>query len=325
MLTSLSIDLDALEHYHRVHGIPEPSPGEDPVYGKAVERFGELCARLGIRGTAFCVGRNLDHPRAAAAVRRLAEGGHEIANHSFSHDYALSSRSPAEIAAELRGGADAIARVTSQPPVGFRAPGYTLSPALLRALTTDGYRYDSSAFPALPYYLGKAAVMGVLALMRQPSRAILDRPRVLLAPRTPYHPRPDEPYARGTPPDALPILELPITTGLLGFPLIGTFIATVPGWALRALSLGTSRLPLFSLELHGVDLLDASDVSPALAPRQRDLAVPAVKKLARIEAFVRCLADREWVTLAEAAERLGTGDGDDRRPTGTPAGTRRPC
>ena len=194
MLTSLSIDLDALEHYHRVHGIPEPSPGEDPVYGKAVERFGELCARLGIRGTAFCVGRNLDHPRAAAAVRRLAEGGHEVANHSFSHDYALSSRSPAEIAAELRGGADAIARVTSQPPVGFRAPGYTLSPALLRALTTDGYRYDSSAFPALPYYLGKAAVMGVLALMRQPSRAILDRPRVLLAPRTPYHPRPDEQF-----------------------------------------------------------------------------------------------------------------------------------
>ena len=95
VLASLSIDLDALEHYHRVHGIPEPSPGEDPVYGKAVERFGELCARLGIRGTAFCVGRNLDHPRAAAAVRRLAEGGHEVANHSFSHDYALSSRSPA--------------------------------------------------------------------------------------------------------------------------------------------------------------------------------------------------------------------------------------
>jgi hypothetical protein len=237
-------------------------------------------------------------------VRRLAEGGHEIANHSFSHDYALSHRSPVEIAAELRGGADAIARVTGRPPVGFRAPGYTLSPALLSALAADGYRYDSSAFPALPYYLGKAAVMGVLALTRRPSRAVLDRPRVLLAPRTPYHPRPDEPYARGAPPAALPILELPVTTGLLGFPLIGTFIATFPHWALRALALGTGRLPLFDLELHGIDLLDASEVSPALAARQRDLAVPAAKKTARIEAFVRRLADREWVTLAEAAERL---------------------
>jgi hypothetical protein len=127
---------------------------------------------------------------------------------------------------------------------------------------------------------------------------------VLLAPRTPYHPRPDEPYARGAPPAALPILELPVTTGLLGFPLIGTFIATFPHWALRALALGTGRLPLFDLELHGIDLLDASEVSPALAARQRDLAVPAAKKTARIEAFVRRLADREWVTLAEAAERL---------------------
>jgi hypothetical protein len=166
--------------------------------------------------------------------------------------------------------------------------------------------------------------MGALALTRWPSRAVLDRPRVLLAPRTPYHPRPDEPYARGTPPDALPILELPVTTGLFGFPLIGTFIATFPHWALRALSLGTGRLPLFGLELHGVDLLDASEVSPALAARQRDLAVPAAKKAERIESFVRRLADREWVTLAEAAERLGTDSGEDRRPTGAPASPPRP-
>ncbi len=304
MLASLSIDLDALEHYHRIHGLPDPPPGADPVYGKAVERFGELCARLGLRGTAFCIGQNLDHPPAAAGLRRLAEGGHEIANHSFSHDYSLARRPPAEIAAELRGGAGAIARVTGRTPVGFRAPGYTLSPALIGALAADGYRYDSSAFPALPYYLGKAAVMGILAARGRPSRAILDRPRVLLAPRAPYHPRSDEPYARGAPPEALPILELPVTTGLLGFPLIGTFIATSPPWALPALSAGTGRLPLFNLELHGVDLLDASDVSPSLAARQRDLALSAAKKTARIEAFVRRLADREWVTLAEAASRL---------------------
>ncbi|HEX9291154.1 MAG TPA: polysaccharide deacetylase family protein, partial [Anaeromyxobacteraceae bacterium] len=164
MLASLSIDLDGLEHYHRIHGLPAPPPGDDPVYGKAVERFGELCARLGIRGTAFAIGKNLDDPRAAAAVRRLADGGHEIGNHSLSHDYALSRRPPAEIAAEVRGGAEAILRVTGRRPAGFRAPGYTLSPPLLAVLATDGYRYDSSAFPALPYYLGKAAVMGILAL-----------------------------------------------------------------------------------------------------------------------------------------------------------------
>ncbi len=312
MLASLSIDLDALEHYHRIHGLPAAPPGRDPVHGKATARFGELCERLGLKGTVFCVGRDLEEPSSAGAVRRLAEAGHEIANHSFSHDYSLSTRSADIISAELRRGADAVARVAGSRPMGFRAPGYALSPALVRALASDGYRYDSSAFPALPYYLGKAAVMGILALRGQPSRSMLDRPRVLLAPRAPYHPRPSEPYARAAPPDAASVLELPVTTGLLGFPLLGTFVATLPGWAAHALSSGTRTLPLFNLELHGVDQLDASDAAPALARRQRDLRVPAAEKIARIEAYVRRLADREWVTLADAAARLAEPDAAER-------------
>ena len=44
--------------------------GPDPVYGKAAERFGELCARLGLRGTAFAVGEPLADPAAARALQR---------------------------------------------------------------------------------------------------------------------------------------------------------------------------------------------------------------------------------------------------------------
>ncbi len=301
-LASLSVDLDGLEHYHRIHGLPPPRAGEDPVHAKAAARFGELCQRLGLHGTAFCIGDALAEPGAASAARALAAAGHELANHSLSHDYALSRRSPAVMEAEVRGGAEAIRRAAGVEVVGFRAPGYTLTAPLVAALVAGGYLYDSSAFPALPYYLGKAAVMAGLALRGQPSGALLDRPRVLLAPRVPYNPREGEPYARG----ALPILELPVTTGLGGFPLIGTFVATLPSPALRLLSSGTSRLPLFNLELHGIDLLDASDASPELARRQRDLGVPARLKIARIETFVRALG-REWVPLAEAARRLTAG------------------
>jgi hypothetical protein len=312
LLASLSIDLDGLEHYHRIHGLPPPpGGGEDPVGVEAVERFGALCARLGLRGTLFAIGETLARPGAAAAIRRAAEAGHEVANHSLSHDYALSRLSPEAIAREVRGGAEAIAAVTGRVPVGFRAPGYTLSPALLAVLAAQGYRYDSSAFPALPYYAGKAAVMAALRLAGRPSGALLDRPRVLLAPRAPYRPDAREPYARGT----LPLLELPVTTGLLGFPLIGTFVATLPR-VTRLAAAGTGRLPLLNLELHGVDLLDASDASPALAARQRDLRVPAAVKIGRIEAFVRALGARRWVTLAEAAEQLAA--------TVSPAGARSP-
>ncbi len=301
MLASLSIDLDGLELYHRIHGIAEPPRSGDPVFHKAVDRFGELAARLGVTGTAFFVGRSLDDERARAGLRALAAEGHEIGNHSLSHDYALSRRSRDEIAAELRGGADAIAGITGTRPIGFRAPGYTLSAALVAALAADGYRYDSSTFPALPYYVGKAAVMAILATTGRRSGAVLDRARVLLAPRRPYLPSAEEPYARG----GGPLVELPITTGLAGFPLTGTFVATLPRTALRVLSAGTRALPLFNLELHGLDLLDASDTGPALAARQRDLLVPASEKMTRLARYVRSLAGREWVPLATAAERLG--------------------
>ncbi len=300
VLASLSIDLDGLAHYHHAHGLPERAAGPDPVHGVAIERFGALCDRLGVRGTVFCVGRDLEDGAAAAAVAALARAGHEIANHTLSHDYRLTRRAPAEIASEVRAGARAIARVTGAAPVGFRAPGYTLSGPLLSLLAQDGYRYDSSAFPAAPYYLAKALVLGALAATRRPSRAMLDRPGVLLAPRVPYRPSAGDPYRRGS----LPLLELPVTTGLGGLPLVGTFVATLPAPLVAAACAGTGALPLFNLELHGVDLLDASDATPELARRQRDLLVPAARKLARLEAFVRRLSGRAWVTLATAAERL---------------------
>jgi hypothetical protein len=310
-LASLSIDLDALAHYHAIHALPGPAPGPDPVHGKALARFGELCDGLGLRGTAFAVGQSLSDPSAAAGVAALARAGHEVGNHSFSHDYALTRRHDLAVAEEVRRGGEAVERVTGRAPVGFRAPGYTLSAPLLRALAAQGYRYDSSAFPALPYWLAKAAVMGALALGGRPSGAVLDRPRVLAAPRRPYRPDPTEPYALGD----LPLLELPVTTGVAGFPLIGTFLSTLPGPLARALATGTGSLPLFNLELHAVDLLDASDTSAELAARQRDLRVPASIKIARLSAFVRSL-DREWLPLAEAANRLDVPDPGSSPPAG---------
>ncbi|HET6922361.1 MAG TPA: polysaccharide deacetylase family protein [Anaeromyxobacteraceae bacterium] len=302
-LASLSIDLDALGHYFRIHGLAEPAADRDapdPVYTMGAARFGELASRLGVRGTVFCVGEALDRPGARAAVRALAEGGHEIANHSWSHDYRLWRRGRAEAAEEIRRGGEAVAEAAGRPARGFRAPGYALSPAILAALVDQGYRYDSSAFPAAPYWLAKAGVLAALRLAGRDSAAVLDRPRALLAPRVPYRPRRDEPYARGD----LPIWELPVLTGLASFPLVGTFAAALPGPALRLLAAGARRRPLLVLELHGLDLLDASDAPAPLAAVRPDLRAPAARKMDRLLAFARTL-ERHWATLEEAAAHLG--------------------
>jgi hypothetical protein len=299
-------DLDSLKHYGRIHGLsPNDPEGADPVYALAAERFGELCARLAIHGTVFCIGEELRAPEAARAVAVLARAGHEVGNHTQSHDYALTRRTAEGIAAEVRDGAEAIARVIGRPPSGFRAPGYLLSAPLLAALAEQGYRYDSSALPAPPYWAAKAAVLGAKALAGRPSAAILDWPRALLAPRQPYRPSPSDPYRRGGA-DALPLLEIPITTGLAGLPVIGTLVAALPPPLAAVLCAGTGSAPHFNLELHGVDLLDASDLPPAwrvLARRQPGLGIPAARKASRVEALVRRQA-RDWVPLETAADRL---------------------
>jgi hypothetical protein len=275
------------------------------VYSTAVPRFRELLSSVGAPGTFFAIGEDLKDAEAASALREAHAGGIEVGNHSYSHDYALTRRAPESIREDLVRGEEAILAATGERPVGFRAPGYTLNAELYAATVERGYRYGSSAFPAAPYYAAKAAVMGALAVVRRPSRAVLDSPRVLLAPRTPYRPDPAQPYRRGSG----AVLELPMTvTPRVRFPFIGTFAATLPLPFIRSAYRACREDAFFNFELHGVDVLDASDgIPPELVRQQRDLRVTAAAKMARLETLFRWLkADFDVVTLRDAASRLDT-------------------
>lgn len=306
-LASISVDLDSLPHYCRIHGLSESlldARARGLVHTLAVPRYLSLFAALGRCGTFFAIGEDLRDPGAAAALRSAREAGVEIASHTHSHDYAISRWSEARISADLLAAEEAISAAVGERPVGVRAPGYTLSPALYRAAEARGYLYGSSAFPAAPYYLAKAAVMGALALRGTPSRAVLDSPRVLLAPRAPYRPSRDRPYARGEG----RLLELPMTVApFTRFPFIGTFAVTLPWTLVKALYRACRASPFFNFELHAVDVLDAEDgVPPALVSRQRDLRVPHGEKLERLAEIFGWLArDFELMPLKDAARHLG--------------------
>ena len=304
-LSALSVDLDSLPHYCRIQGLSDQllSDGaREVVATKAIPRLLELFDRARAPATFFVIGADVQVPGMAQALRAASAAGVELASHSYSHDYALSRLPQAQIEADLVRCEEALKGIDAVPK-GFRAPGYTLSPALLKAVAARGYEYDSSAFPATPYYLAKSAVMGALFALGRPSAAILDSPRVLFAPRTPYRPSLDAPYSRG---DAR-LVELPMAVAPRSrLHFIGTFATTMPWLLVEATFRSLRRDVLFNFELHAIDVLDSTDGVPKeLARQQRDLQVPAKVKLDRLGKLFGWLgADRDRVTVLEAARRL---------------------
>jgi peptidoglycan/xylan/chitin deacetylase (PgdA/CDA1 family) len=290
-VVSVSVDLDPLECYFRIYALPgaPPEGARHAILRRCLPRFAELFARHGVKATFFVVGRDLgEDGEGRRLLAELAAEGHELANHSYAHPYDLTRLPRPVMAEEIDRAHEAVAACAGAPPVGFRAPGYTTSHTLIDLLCERGYAYDSSAFPSVPYYLAKAAVMGMLRLRGRQSGSILGSPTILRAPLGPYRPDAGDVYRAGD----RPILELPMAvTPWLRLPVIGTYVVTAPAWLRRRLIASALRAPFFNLELHGIDLADADGdgLPAALVGHQMDLRVPLARKLAALDA-----------TLAEA-------------------------
>ena len=307
-LAALSVDLDEIGCYAAIHGLPTPAgDAARAIYRRAVPRFERLFADLGVPATFFAIGADVDEDLGGPVLRRLAEAGHEVGNHSLSHLYDLTRRPPATLEVEVRGGADRIEAATGRRPVGFRAPGYTITDALFAVLAAEGVRYDSSVFPCPAYWGAKATAIGLYraraALGRgRASQSIVDDPRVLSAPADPY--RVGRPYWRR----GAGLVELPIgVTRGPRLPYIGTSVALAGPRGADLLSRAMVGRPLVNLELHGIDLADADeDGLEALRPHQPDLRRSAAEKEPALRAAVGRLraAGYRFVTLAEAAEAL---------------------
>ncbi len=306
-LCAVSVDLDEVPCYTAIHGLPAPRDERAHANSRAaLPRIVALFADLGIPATFFAVGRDLHQRANARALRRLSEVGHEIGNHSLSHLYDLT-RKPRDVQArEVGDAADVIEAAVGVRPVGFRAPGYTVTDELLATLSSQGVMYDSSVFPCPSYFGLKTAKLSLIALRGRTSRSIVGDPRVLAAPA--------DPYCVGTPywERGRGLFELPVgvtrdTTGRL--PYIGTSLVLAGERGARRLTELIVGRPLVNLELHGIDLADAArDDLGFLASHQPDLKKTAEEKEAALRAaFDRLRAEGyRFVTLASAARQLRT-------------------
>ena len=99
------------------------------------------------------------------ALTQISAANHEIGNHSFNHEPWLHLYSKQELVDESNKTEEAIAKITSQKLVGFRGPGYSLSPTVLEVLAARNYEYDCSTLPtyiappARAYYFFKSPEM----------------------------------------------------------------------------------------------------------------------------------------------------------------------
>lgn len=150
---SLSLDLDNLWTYMRIHG--DAGWAQYPSYlDTVVPRFLEFLHDRELTITVFVVGKDATISSNFAALRSISDAGHEIGNHSFMHEPWLHRYSPEAIETEIAAAHRAIIAATGEVPVGFRGPGFSLTQVVLESLDRHGYRYDTTT---LPTFIGPLA------------------------------------------------------------------------------------------------------------------------------------------------------------------------
>ena len=258
---SLSLDADNLWAYQMTHG----DPGWDtyPTYLDAlVDVVLPMLDGLGVKITFFVVGQDAALERNHRAVAALSAAGHEIGNHSFRHQPWLHRYSLDEIHTELARTEDALEAVTGQRPVGFRGPGYSLSPDVLRALMDRGYEYDASTLPTVVGPLARGYYFRSAKLTEQQR---LERAHLFGSARDGLQSL--KPYRWVAGPQSL--VEIPVTTmPLTRVPIHMSYVLYLAGpspaaayrYFAGALRLCALRRVQPSILLHPLDFLGADDV-----------------------------------------------------------------
>jgi polysaccharide deacetylase family protein (PEP-CTERM system associated) len=127
-------------------------------YEDRVERAGrrvlEVLDAAKTRATFFILGYVAErHPE---IVREIAEAGHEVGTHGYSHSF-IYRQKPGVFRDEMARSIGKLEDLTGQRVLGHRAPFFSITKESLWALEVLGelgIRYDSSIFPVLNYRYG---------------------------------------------------------------------------------------------------------------------------------------------------------------------------
>jgi peptidoglycan-N-acetylglucosamine deacetylase len=145
--------------------------GPDPTWTPKVLA---LLARYDVSATFFMIGLRADaHPSTVAAV---LDGGHQIANHTFTHPMPFDRLPASRVAEEIGRATDSLVRASNgyQPRL-FRAPGGAWSKASLAECAAAGLRpVDWSVNPKDWSSPGVRHIVDVILAGTRPGSIILD-------------------------------------------------------------------------------------------------------------------------------------------------------
>ncbi|HKW81107.1 MAG TPA: XrtA system polysaccharide deacetylase [Casimicrobiaceae bacterium] len=149
IVNALSIDV---EDYFQVSAfaehIPRASWDTQPCRVEAnVERILGLLDERKVNATFFTLGWIAE--RYPTLVRRLVDGGHELASHGYEHLRACDQGYGAFLA-DIRLAKAVLEDIAGRPVNGYRAPSFSIGPANFWAfdcIAEAGYRYSSSIYP----------------------------------------------------------------------------------------------------------------------------------------------------------------------------------
>ncbi|OGH72428.1 MAG: hypothetical protein A2921_04160 [Candidatus Magasanikbacteria bacterium RIFCSPLOWO2_01_FULL_43_20b] len=188
----------------------------DPSFFVIADRFFEFSLKYNFKYTIFIIGKDLENPEVAARVRSWAEAGHEIGNHSYTHNPNLGSLSRQEMEFEVMKSHELITNCIGYEPKGFISPSWSTSGDLIEILMKAGYIYDTSVFPSYFQYF---VLMKLMFLTGQkhpnfhPSFGLRrDKLAFFFAPRRPYFIGPESLIKKKS--EGLLMLPLPVATAL---------------------------------------------------------------------------------------------------------------
>jgi polysaccharide deacetylase family protein (PEP-CTERM system associated) len=149
VLNAMTIDVEDYFHVSAFEGVIDRSHWDrfESRVCANTERLLEMFDAAGIRSTFFVLGWVAE--RFPQLVRRLANGGHEIASHGYAHRL-IYDQTPDAFREDVRRAKGILESIAGVAVHGYRAPSYSITTRSLWAidlLIEEGYTYDSSIFP----------------------------------------------------------------------------------------------------------------------------------------------------------------------------------